>query len=172
MADQTTLKRRPGEQSTAMRIEQKHGSFGDEDLEHALSRLLTRLEGTKLDSSSRAFASPEDEEVQCDGADDDTTLADVVSQLEGITLHRKSGRPLSSKTLLVAEEAQNSQAASQGEVSRYLSTLTGRRRYWARKMLRAGIAIETIRAMHEATDFYSLSRAERLRKIAEKYREH
>jgi len=170
MAGQSTLKRKPGEKSTTIRIEQKDGSFRDEDLEHALSRLLTRLEGAKLDSSSSAVASSDDEEVQCDDADDDTTLADIVSQLENITLQTRSGRPLSSKTL--AEEAHDSQAASQGDVSRYLSTLTGRRRYWAQKMLRAGIPMETIHVMHKMTDFYSLSRAERLKKVAEKYREY
>jgi len=148
-----------------IRIKQRDGTFKSEDLEVVLSRLSTRLEGTKLDSLSSAIVSPDDD-IEFDQEYDEATIADIASQLEDIQL-RASETPLSSKG---SKENLHELATIKREGSSYMSTLTGRRRYWAQKMLRAGISMGKIRVMHEATDFYSLSKAERLMKVAEKYR--
>lgn len=148
-----------------VRTKEKDGTFKYEDLELVLSRLSTRLEGTRLDSLSSAIVDPNDD-TESDERHDEVMIADIAAQLENIQLQESRGPP-TSKTL---EEGPDDLVASEQEMLSYLSTLTGRRRYWAQKMLRAGILIGTIRVMHDTTDFYSLSKAERLTKVAEKYR--
>jgi len=162
-----------------IQIRQKDGSFKVEDLDAVLSRISAQLEGATLDSLSSALADPAGD---LDPAFDASAIADLVSKLENVELtNPRSHGPSAEVDNLIRYDqfvrgsnltVTSSEQDRSGEqaTADYLSTLTGRRKYWAQKMLRAGIEVGKIHVMHETTDFYSLSRVERLRKTAENYR--
>lgn len=115
-----------------------------EDVEAILARLAAQLSGAHLDSLSSAIVTAEDDRKA--GEHDATTITEIASQLEAIELEGEATIPPG------IPEPELGDLGQEAEASQYIQTLTGARKYWTVKMLRAGTPIRQIKQLHEATD--------------------